>query len=231
VPILADSFDVYSAASNSDTLTTPSFTPQLNDVIVVKGIIETTSGSVHYNTPTDTLGSTYTLVASDATALHCWVGLWCTTVSSSTSLTVSLSGVFGSGQWHSMVVEDWYSAATDGVPATNGTVTGSSSPSSSLTTTQPRSAVSWLNGDWNAVSPSGRVYDSTSSIPTENGLHDKPTSYTAYYAWQIVGSPGSQTIGLTSPGAQEWSMLGMEILDVPSGTPSDQDQFRREAWQ
>lgn len=233
MPTLANSFNVNGVGPDLDPLTTSSFTPGVGDVIVVKGIIEDTSGPSAYGTPIDTNSNTYTLWASDSSASHCWVGIWTAVAATASSMSVTVTPT-GSGNWHSIVVEQWTSAALAGTPATNGTKTGTGAPSSSITTTTANSAVSWLNGDWAANSPAGRVYNSGSATPVEDGLHDKSgtSSYVAYYAWQNAASATSQTVGLTAPGGQTWSLLAVEILDTgtpPAGT--DPDQFGTLAWQ
>ena len=232
MPSLSASFNVNSAAHDSSTLTTSSFTPASGDVIVVKAVTESSAQSM--DTPTDTQGNTYTLRATDTTFNHCWVGLWTAVAGSATNMTVSVTRSFSG--WHSIVVEDWANAALAGTPATNGTKTGTGTPSTTLTTTQDNSALSWCNGDWSANDPSGRTYDPTSGTPTEDGLHDThldPFDYVAYYAWQPCGTAGSQTFGLTAPGSQTWSMLGIEILHVGGGGGGsvDSNQFGRFPWQ
>ena len=233
MPTLADSFNVNSAAADLSTLTTSSFTVATGDVIVVKGIIEGTLTSAAYGTPSDTATNAYTLRASDSNSSRCWVGLWTAVAASSTSLSVSATPT-GHVFWHSLVVEHWVNASLAGSPAVSAPDTGSGAPSSTITTVSALSAVSWLNGDWNANDPTGRVYDTTSGSPTEDGLHDKSTgNYVGYYAYQIAASPGSQTIGMTAPTGQTWSMLGIEVLDVPvaGGPGEDPDQFGTLAWQ
>jgi hypothetical protein len=224
VPSLANSFNVNSTAANTATLSTSSFAPAVGDVIVVKGSVENDHLPA-LNTPTDTQGNTYTLQVSDTTSSHCGVWLWTAVAGSISSMSVSMSG--GPSGWHSMTVEQWASATLDASPAVNSTKVGSGTPSSTLTTTQSLSAVSWMCADWSAIDPSSRVYNSTSATAVEDGLHDKSAAgaYVAYYAWQAASSPGSQTFGLTSPGGQTWSLLGVEVLDVPGpGAPEDPNQ-------
>jgi hypothetical protein len=227
VPALTNSFSVNSAAQDASTLVTSTFAPSAGDLIVVKGVIESTS-LVQYNTPTDDQGNTYTLQDFDDTASSCWVGLWTAVATSSAAMTVSLS--ITSTDWHSMVVEDWDDASLASTPALAHAV-GSGSPQSTMTTVAPGSVVSWLNGDWNAVNPTGHVYDSTSATPVEDGLHYVAAAYVAYYAYQAAVSAGSQTLGLTAPTGQQFSTLGIEILDAtpPSG-PVDTDQYRYNPW-
>jgi hypothetical protein len=232
VPSLSTSFNVNSAASDTSTLTTSSFTPDAGDVIVVKGQID--DSATNLNTPTDSQGNTYTLRASDATAGHVWAGLWTAVAGSATSMTVSVTIAGAGAHWHSMTVEDWTNAALDATPVTNGTKTGSGTPSSTIVTSQANSMVSWCCGDWDANDPSGRTYNTTSATPTEDGLHDEsPSFYVAYYTWQPAGTAGSQTLGLTAPGSQTWTLLGVEILHVApgGGGAADQNQFGHFPWQ
>jgi hypothetical protein len=80
--------------------------------------------------------------------------------------------------------------------------------------------VTWVNGDWAAVSPSSAAYRSSA---TQDGLHDKSGTgnYVAYYATQPAASAGSQTMGLTAPTGQTWSLIGIEIQDpLGGGTPA-----------
>lgn len=235
MPTLTASWLVTSASANTATLTTPSFTPALADVIVVKVLTE--SDLATFFTPTDTNSHTYAHMSGspDATSSHCWAALATTTVTVASSMTVSVVSNSGAPAWHSMLVEQWSSAVLAPTPAVNGTRTGTGAPSSTLVTTLTGSVVTWLNGDFNAVSPAGRTYDSTSATPTEDGIHDKSTSnYVAYYAWQDAASPASQTLGLSAPGSQAWTLLGIEITDVAgggAGSVEDPDQFGTLAWQ
>lgn len=212
MPTLANSYLVVSAASNTTALSTTSFTPAVGEVIVVKVVTEQWLSTV--GTPSDSQGNTYTLRVSSAASSDCWVGIW-TAVASTASANTVTSGTLSTAAWHSMMVERWTNATLAGSPAVNGTKTGSGAPSSTITTTGASSVVSWANGDWNANSPTGRTYNTTSATPTEEGIHDKSTgNYVAYYAWQNAASAGSQTIGITAPTGQAWTVLGIEILNV-----------------
>lgn len=233
MPTLTDSLLVVSAAADLSTLTSSSFTVNVGDVIVVKAVIEGTLTGAQFSTPTDTAGNTYSLRATDASSSRCWVGLWTAVAGTATSLTVSATPT-GHVFWHSMMVEHWTDAALAVTPAVGTPETGSGAPSVTLTTTATGSAVSWLNGDWNANDPTGRVYDSTSSAPTEEGIHDKSTgNYVAYYAYQIAATVGGQTVGVTVPTGQTWSVLAVEVLDTGGGGTGgiDPDQFGTLSWQ
>lgn len=224
MPSLATYVSVNSPAADNATLTTSSFTPTAGDILVVKAAKEN-SASLTYGPPTDTQGNTYTLRASYLVANQAPVWIWTAVAGSSTSMTVSMTN---SGGWfRSFVVEDWAQAALDTTPATNSTTNGTGAPSATLTTTQNNSAVTWVDADFAAGSPSGRAFNTSSAVPIEEDVHDKSSTgnYVAYYASQSAASPSSQTFGLTSPTSQTWSMVGIEVLDIPGpGSPADPDQ-------
>lgn len=216
-------YSVFSTGSNTTTLTTPSFTPATNEIIVIKGCIENSNSGNRYTTPTATGGGiTWTKGPENVVANTCYAVIWYGKVTSGGSaITVSLGGQTVGG-WHSMLVERWPTTALiAGTPATNATKTGTGAPSATLTTVANGSVISWANGDWAAVdpvNPSGHTYRSSA---TEEALHDKsPTTYVAYYAYQQAATAGSQTIGLSVPTGQTWAMLGIEIQDTSSGATS-----------
>lgn len=222
MPTLAFSQNVNSTAANTSTLTTSSFTPDAGDIIVVKGARENSTGG-GLGVPTDSQGNTYT--QRHITTINAQTWIWSAVAASSSSMTVSVT--VGTACWHSITVEDWTSANLDASPAINSTVNGSGFPLATLTTTQANSAVSWVNADFAAISPSSRLYNTSSAVPVEDGLHDEsgPTAYVAYYAYQTAASAGSQIFGVSSPGGQSWSLTGMEVLDIPGpSAPEDPNQ-------
>lgn len=230
MPALSYSENVNSVAAGSATLTTASFSVAAGDVIVVKCAVE--DSGWFFNLPTDTLGSTYTWWVLDNTASRTFTAIAAAVVASTTSMTVSAAPNAG---WHSMTVEQWTAAVLASTPVTSADL-GSGAPSGVLATTAPGSAVSWLCGDWNANSPSGRTYDSSSAVPVEDGLHNvSPSNYVAYYAYQSAASAGPQTLGLSAPGSQQFSLLGIEIQDDGSGGggsgPDQSNYFGFFPWQ
>src|SRR6478672_5257795 len=214
-PSLTASYLVLSTASNTTALVTPSFTPVVGDILVVKRVTET---GVHPYSAAPSGGSlTYTSRASSTSTSQVDAAIYTTTTTSATSMTVS-SGALSTGGWHSMLVERWANAQLAATPATNSTKTGTGAPSTTLVTVASNSVVSFLDGDFAAVAPGTYTYRSGA---TDEGIHDKSgtTSYVAYYAWQAAAASGSQTFGLTAPAGQTWTMLGIEIQDAGSVTP------------
>ena len=221
------------SASAGATLTCPSFTPATNDIIIVKASTE--DAGTPMNTPTATGGGiTWTQRVTDSTANHCFVSIWTGIVTSGGSaITVSSSPANGTVGFHSMEVEQWPGASCKlaSSPATAKTLGSTGTATTTITTAASGSAVSWLDADWSAKSPTGRTYSTTSATPTEEGIHDGSTAdYVAYYLYQQAATAGSQTFGVTVPTGQTYSLLAIEVQAVSSGTnysktPSDSEKL------
>lgn len=211
-PTLIAWYEVYSPTADITSLDTPAFTPNNGEVLVVKATSESfdnpaigaASGGgqsftsrLHFSNSANSVIRVHTAIVSGSPGSM--------TVSQAFSLT---------GGWRSIVVERWGNATLAGSPAVNS---GESTDAPSLTvnTVADGSVVSWVSGDWNAVAPGTPAYRSGA---TQDGLHDKSgtVSYVAYYAYQVTGTAGSQTIGLTAPGGQKASIGGIEIQGVAS---------------
>ena len=109
-----------------------------------------------------------------------------------------------------MVIERWSGAQVQATPAACD-VRGTGVPSATVATTASGSAVSWISGDWTGVDGSGRSYITTSATPSEDGYVSIGGQYTGYWASQAADSAGPQSIGLTAPTGQTWTVLGIEI--------------------
>jgi hypothetical protein len=208
---------VNSPSSSTAGLTSPSFTPATGEIIVIKGGSE--GQATAYGSPTATGGGiTWTKRVENLVSNTCYTVIWTGVVTSGgSSITVGFGAISGTAGWHSMLVERWpTTAALAGTPATNLT-NGSGAPSGSVTTAANGSAVSWVNGDWNAVSPTSRAYRGS---PTEEGIHDKSGtgSYVMEYAYQAAATAGAQTYGLTAPTGEKYSLLAIEIQDTSGGS-------------
>ena len=210
-PFLANAYLVSSGGSNTNTLTTPSFTPDDGEILVIQASSQAGDLSAF---PAPSGGSlTYTARGSSYTASHARVAQWSApVVTSPGAMTVSV-GSPGAANNHSMVVERWRQAQLAASPATvvfPYSVTGA--PSTTITTTGTDSVVSWVNADWNAVDgTTTRVYRTTSATPYETGYVFASGAYTGYYAHQDAAAAGSQTIGLTAPAGQAYTLAGIEI--------------------
>jgi len=201
-------------------MTTPTFTPAVGEVIVVKAQGSHGDGT-NFAGPTDS-GSVifFTQRQLDDALSRDRIGLWTAVVSDSAagisnniSLTAPAAGTGTNGR--SMVVERWANARLAATPATALTSVAGTAPSTTLTTVGVNSVVSWVNTDWNAVDGASRAYRTTSAVPVEEGYDFIAADHTGEFAYQVAVAPGSQTLGLTAPGAENWSLASIEILDNP----------------
>jgi hypothetical protein len=211
MPTLVASYFVQSSTGgDSSTLSTPAFTPSSGEIIVVKAATWDTG------TPSGTPSGGSLTYTQQATAAPGGFAGYCTiftapVTGSPGSMTVTLSAPAGSC-YHSMVVERWAGAAIAGTPASNATIHGGSgTPSVTITTTAANSIVTWANVEVNSRDPGTRAYLSGA---TEDGLADGHASFSSvhYYAYQTAASAGSQTIGMSAPANQNWTIIGIEVL-------------------
>jgi hypothetical protein len=219
VASLIASYQVLSGGANSNTLTTPSFTPANGEVIVVKMATWDTTVTM---TPSGG-GQTYTARKTAAPGgFACWCAVHTATVSGSPG-AMTVSATVTASSYHSMVVERWSNAALAATPASNVTINGSAggsgvtTPTSDLTTTAPNSIVSWVSADVNAINPATRAYRLSA---TEDGIYDGSggSNSVQYHAYASVASAGTVVIGMTAPTGQNWVLAGIEILDNSGGT-------------
>jgi hypothetical protein len=212
-PSLIASYAVYSAAADNTTLTTPSFSPNPGEVIVVKGATWDTANGLA--APTDSASAlTWTHVNTGAPGgFNGWGGVWGATVGSAPgSITISVAPATSSNTRHSIVVERWGSAKLAASPATNSTVSGSgATASTTLTTTAANSVVSWCMVDEQSNDPANSTYLSSA---TQDGLYDGHVGGNSvqYFAYQSAPSAGAQTFGITNTGTVKWVTVGVEIL-------------------
>jgi len=219
MPTLIASYFLESIKNGDTTsLSTPSFTPTNGEVIVVKAA--TWDTTVTSGTPSGG-GLTYTRQSTaQPGGFNCYATIFTTVVAGSPAgMSVTLSPPSATS-YHTMVVERWANARLAATPATNAVISGSlggtgvDTPTATVTTTGANSIITWVNADDQSNNPAGCVYLSGA---IQDGLGDGSvnTSSVFYYAYQTATTAGSQTIGMTVPTSQKWTMTGIEILDVP----------------
>src|SRR6185312_1843678 len=213
-PTLVASYFDHEDAWNFNTLTTPSFTANAGELIVVKAL--NSERSQTFGTPTGG-GLTFTNRVDQNITSHCRADIWTATVGGSpVTMTISLT-VAASAQNHAMVVERWSGAKLAGSPQTIN-ATGSGAPSASITTAANNSVITWADGDFDAGT-GARTYRGT---PTEE-QYWPAGDCTGYFAWQTQASAGAVTVGLTAP-SQTWTMAGIEIQAFNTGALTDGGQ-------
>jgi len=202
----------YSVPATSATASTPSFTPGANELIVVKAM---TGGTSYPINGVSGGGLSYRLDDQSAVGSTCPEKLW--TASSGaggTAMTVTATfNAYSASVPMQLIVERWSNAKVAATPALAATKTGSGAPSSVLTTVAAGSRVSYAVADWNGVTGTAAYRSSA----TENAKRQVSGQACFYSATQAAASAGAQTIGMTTPSTQKWTILGIEIQQSDTG--------------
>jgi hypothetical protein len=202
-PHLIAAYQVNSAGIDASTLVTPTFTPVTGEYIIVKAV--GADSSLTFGTPTGG-GWSYGNFFNDGAASHTRVAVWLATgITGGTPQTVSLTAA-GTSQNHSMVVERW-TAIRSGPVAPTTDVTGSGAPTSTVSQLSDFGMVSWVCGDWAAVD--GTLTRTYRSDAQETGFRWLTGQFAAYWGYQLTSTPGAQTIGLSAPAGQTYTLCGV----------------------
>lgn len=214
-------------SSASPSVSTPSFDVAANDRLIVFGLAadgEITIGAASGGS------LTYSSFADLGTAGKTGRGTgWTATVDSSKTMTVTVSCVTGGGVgtlWGFIVYQFRDSDGFGSRTSTNNS-TNSGAPSLSITSCGANSALAYASMDWNANDGATRTWRTINSITPSaaNGLEKEyfrdASFYTVYSAyWNDDGSSGAQTVGLSSPATQRFTILAVEVLGSTTSSGS-----------
>lgn len=195
--------------------TTPTFDVTNGDLLTV--IASSENESVTLNTPTASGGSvTWTLRQSIVVTDYCSMYVWTGAVgATATGITVSVARATGSSQW-SFGVTVWRNHG--GVGSSAKTNVSSGAPSLAISCSE-NSALAVGCDDWNAVDGTSRTWRTVNgSAITESLYFRNSATYTVYSGYRTdTGSAGSQTVGLSAPSGQKYSIVAVEVLGTSSG--------------
>lgn len=211
---LVASYFVSSGANNTNTITTPSFTPTNGEVIVVK--LATSDTTISMGTPT---GGSQTYTPRVTVAPGGFRG-WCsisTAVIAGSPGAMTISSTPSGVVRHSMVVERWSGAQLAVTPATGSANGATGAANATLTSTGTASIVAWVASDVQSLNPSTRAYLASA---TEDGLDDAHVSADGvhYYAYQSAAAPDTQTFGLSAPSGMQYVIAGIEVQATTGGS-------------
>lgn len=203
-----------SAAFDARNLSWSLGTLAVGDVIVCSMFTE--DATFTQSAPTAT-GVTFTQRVADTTASHTadYVFTGVVTSAGAKTVTSTATGV-GSVHMHGGVCVVLPTADGYSLAATPNTVDtrGSGGPSGSITGTSAGNLIVGLSGDWAAVDGASRTYRGTT---TEDGYMFASGRATAYF-WHQTAAAGANTIGLSAPVGQTYTIVGVEVLKSGGGT-------------
>jgi hypothetical protein len=107
-----------------------------------------------------------------------------------------------------------------GVGVTNKTNVSGAAPSLTLAGCSANSAIVCGSDDWNAADGTTRTWRTVNGSAMSESLYFRNSvTYTVYSGYAgDVGSGGSITVGLTAPGSQKYSIVGVEVLAAGGGS-------------
>lgn len=225
----------YESAWNVNTTPkTTSVTTAVGDTLVLIG--STADQLATLNTPTGGTGLTWTLQQSVVVANYCTVYVWTATATTAETFTCSVTRTGGTGLFWGFNCLKF--TGSDGVGGSNKfNVPTTGTPSVNVTTTGDNSAIVALISDWSAIDGTAplRTWLTINSTTPSIGAGTEPTyfrdssQYTVYGGvWTDAGVAGPQTVGLSAPGGQKYSIAAVEVLGV-ADPPPVQDEGTKNA--
>lgn len=194
------------------TKTSASFSVNANDVLVVP------AASSDANTALSGISGgslTWTQQQLVSVSQFAVASVWTAIVDVAKSMTVTVTAGNTANIWGFDVIK--YSGSS-GIGASSKANVSNAAPSLALTTTQANSTIVTLAADWNAVDGASRIWRTVNGVtPTAgNGLEldygFTAGQYTAYLSHvQDAGAVGAQTLGLSAPAGQKYSIIAVEI--------------------
>lgn len=209
--------------STASPKTTPTFDVQTGDLLVYVAFSEDSSHPI--GAPTWTGTGTWTLQQSVVVGNYCTAYLYtCAVTATATGRTVSAARTSGSGQF-SFIVSVWRNHGGVGV---SGKANVASGAPSLVLNAAANSALVAGNSDWNALDGASRTWRTVNGSPiTESSYGHDPVHYTAYTGYRSdVGAAGNETVGLTAPAGQKYSIVGVEVLGTTGGGAVSADATR-----
>jgi hypothetical protein len=214
-PTLIAQYYVDSAGNNTITLTTPSFTPANDEIIVIK--TETWDTGTTMGSETGG-GQTWTRQVTAAPGGFKPFAAITTTKVAGSPGAMTVSATPSGSCRHSMLVERWGNAQLAGTPST-ATGTGTSGAAAGTITAAAGSVISWVAADINSLDPATRAYLGSATEEVVRDNHAGANSV-AYYAY-AVSTGGSQSFGLSAPSPMIFVIAGIELQAAAAVVSAD----------
>lgn len=201
-------------SSSATPKTTPTFSVQAGDLLTLMAFGE--NGMMTVAPPTWTGSGAWTLLQSISLGSDwCTAYLYvCTVTATATGRTVSVAASGTMGQF-SFIVTQWRNHGGVGL---SGKANASGAPSLPLALSA-NSAVAVGNSDWNAANGASRTWRTVNGSPIVESSYGGTvgSTYVVYTGYAPdAGAAGSETLGLTAPTGQKYSIVAVEVLGLAS---------------
>lgn len=197
----------------------------VGDVIVVVVYGEQNATAYRPGAPSVS-GVTFTLQNSETSTTlgqFVWVASYKGTVTTAGAKTITCAGTTTAGIHGALAgafpAADGFSIAAFPSFPNAGIDRGSGVGATTVTTAgDAGSVVIWGSGDWNAVSGASRTLRASNT----DRFYEFATGKATHYGGSLVTTgPGSYNIGVTTPAAQKWALVWIEVpLTAPIKPPN-----------
>lgn len=210
------------ATATATTLTTASYTPAVNNLIVVMVATNGASGTPVTTSVTDSGSHTWTLLvrSNNAVSNGGCAEVWCLSTGPAGigSITTTATQSGGTATGLRISIRTLAGAGLDvGQNGAMGTTGGSSvTPTVTVTTTVPGSIVYGAAVDFS--SNASQTMNASTTLIGQFGDATNLREYIAFRATSATGSPGSTTFGFTNAAAA-YNIAVAEILPAPNPAP------------
>jgi hypothetical protein len=189
------------------TKATPSFDVKAGDILVAYGGQENGAFgamTISGGSLTWTKNQEYT-----ADGGYCGAAIWTAVVDADKTMSVT----FGSNTTTHYGGNVLTFRRSSGVGSSNKAKVNGGSPSVNVTTTKVNSAIVVFNADWQALDGSTRTWRTAAAGAfTELSYNYESSIYTIYGGYHPnAGSVGVKAVGLSAPGGQQYTIIGIEI--------------------
>lgn len=195
--------------------TTPTFDVVAGDLITL--IASTEDGATTISAPTTTGNITWTLRQSVAVTSYCTMYAYTGVVNATaTGITVSVARAGTTTNYFSFGVTVWRNHGGVGV---SGKANASGAPSLALVCSA-NSALVTGSDDWNATDGTTRAWRTVNGSAISESLYSFLTGHFTVYSGYVAdaGAAATQTLGLTLPSTQKYSVVGVEVLGTAGGS-------------
>lgn len=193
---------------------TSSVTTAVGDTLVCVALCDGASRLLA--TPTGGTNLTWTLQTSSVSVTSYGnLYIWTATATTAETFTCSVASTAGTASWQ-FFVSRWSGVTSIGA---KGNAHAAGAPTLSITSTGTNSALVVGNVDYNGGDGSTRTWLTSAGAVTQINYSytaGTGTQYGAYYG--NVGAPGVETVGLSAPTGQAYTIGAVELVGAPSTT-------------
>lgn len=201
--------------NTSTTPKTASVACNINDLLVAF-VVSADAGTVGSTPTNDGTALIWSAKQTDATASHCWVGMWTALVDSTRTIVVSFAAT-GTSAHFGGNVQVWRSASYASSSKLVSVSTGL--PVVNFSVQNANSALVVCIGDWSAIAGAPTWLTNAGAFTSTAELNNDTGNYSVHGGYHAdAGTATSKNVGLSAPTGETWSEIVLEVKGPASAT-------------